>query len=223
MTESLLPAPGQSRALLIDGPAGPLDVLLSAPRELTAPADVAVICHPHPLHGGEMNNKVTYTLASCAQKAGCYALRFNFRGTGRSGGTHDHGRGETEDTVFLARWLQQQVPGGRLLLAGFSFGAWVSTNAAAQLAPAAVVSIAPPFAKYFGDAPLPQRPDCPWLVVHDRDDDVVDYGETVALLESRFDPPPQLVSTEGAGHFFHGRLGELGAAVSSFLATQLAR
>src|SRR3546814_9504400 len=78
----------------------------------------------HPLLGGALSNKVVYTLASCAQKAGLYALRFNFRGVGRSEGLHDEGRGETEDTVFLANWLRERVPQGPLVLMGFSFGAW---------------------------------------------------------------------------------------------------
>lgn len=216
VSDSLLPEAGQSRNLLLDGPAGAIEVLLAAPREPVPPAGCAVICHPHPLHGGELSNKITYTLASCALKAGLYALRFNFRGVGRSAGVHDNGRGETEDTVFLARWLQAQQPDAKLLLAGFSFGAWVSANAAAQLQPSAVISIAPPFAKYFDDAPLPKRPACPWLVIHDTDDDVVDYAESKPLLEA-YSPPPQLVTTSGAGHFYHGRLGDLTAEILPFL------
>src|SRR3546814_18105170 len=78
---------------------------------------------------------------------------------------------------------------------GFSFGAWVSTNAAAQLAPAAQVSIAPPFAKYFDHMPKPKRPPCPWLVVHSTDDEVVEYGASRAMLET-YDPPPQLTTFE---------------------------
>ena len=222
MTHHPLPEAGQSRSLLLNGPAGSIEVLLSAPREPRPDADFAVICHPHPLHGGAMSNKVTYTLASCANKAGLYALRFNFRGVGASAGTHDHGRGETEDVVFLARWLQTQLPQGRLLLAGFSFGAWVSANAAAQLAPTALLSIAPPFAKYFDDAPPPPRPACPWLVVHDTADEVVDYGETKKLLDA-YTPPPELVTTSGAGHFFHGRLTELSSSVMPFLQRHFAR
>jgi alpha/beta superfamily hydrolase len=180
-----------------------------------SPAGIAVICHPHPLHGGALSNKVAYQLAACALKAGFVAARFNFRGVGRSRGTHDEGRGETDDTLTVVDWLRVQAPGVPLLLAGFSFGAFVSLKAAARAKPALQVSIAPPF-KYFEAEPLPPRPDGPWLVVHGRDDEVVDYATTVAVLQ-RYQPPPELVTLDGVGHFFHGRLRDLEAAVSGFL------
>ncbi len=211
-----LPPPGQSKELLIPGPAGQIEAIVSAPREPLAPPAFALICHPHPLFGGALSNKVTYTLASCAQKAGLYALRFNFRGVGRSEGEHDNGRGETNDVDFLADWMHQQLPGARVVLAGFSFGAWVSVRAAATIRPVAQVSIAPPFGKYFDDAPPPPRPECPWLVVHGIDDEVVDYRQTHAILD-RYVPPPELVTLDGVGHFFHGRLNELSGIVLEFL------
>ena len=86
----VLPEPGQSKTELIDGPAGAIEILLQAPRAPAAAGGYAVICHPHPLMGGALSNKVTYTLANCAQKAGLYALRFNFRGVGRSAGAHGY-------------------------------------------------------------------------------------------------------------------------------------
>ncbi|MFT4047467.1 MAG: hypothetical protein QM661_12325 [Solimonas sp.] len=211
-----LPAAGQTQTLLLDGPAGRLEVQINAPAAPAADSGFAVVCHPHPLFGGALGNKVTYTLASCAQKAGLYALRFNFRGVGRSEGRHDEGRGETDDTVFLAGWLRERLPRGPLLLAGFSFGAWVSVAAAARVRPTAQVSIAPPFAKYFGDAPPPPRPPCPWLVVHGRDDEVVPYEETVIALKT-YDPPPQLVTLDRVGHFFHNKLAELSEVVLPFV------
>lgn len=128
---------------------------------------------------------------------------------------HDQGRGETEDTLAVVAWLRERAPGAKLLLAGFSFGAFVSLKAAARAQPALQVSIAPPF-KYFEDEPLPPRPDAPWLVVHGRDDDVVDYETTRAVL-GRYAPPPELATLDGVGHFFHGRLGDLEATVSGFI------
>lgn len=211
-----LPAAGDNKTVLIPGAAGLLEVMISGPRVPSAQPGYAVVCHPHPLYGGAMSNKVTYALASCAQNAGLYALRFNFRGVGRSQGVHDEGRGETDDTVLLAQWLGERLPQGRLLLAGFSFGAWVSTAAAARLEPAAQISIAPPFAKYFADAPPPARPRCPWLVVHGRDDEVVDYEATRRILAG-YDPPPQLVTMDGVGHFFHNRLADLNEVVLPFI------
>jgi hypothetical protein len=208
-----LPDPGRAETLLLRGAAGAIETLVAVPA--AAPAGVAVICHPHPLHGGALTNKVAYTLASCAAQAGLVAARFNFRGVGRSQGAHDDGRGETDDTLAVVAWLRQQLPAAPLLLAGFSFGAFVSLKAAAPARPALQVSVAPPF-KYFSAEPLPPRPAAPWLVVHSRDDDVVPYDETRATL-ARFDPPPELATFDDAGHFFHGRLGELQQAVSTFI------
>ena len=199
--------------LLLDGAAGPIETLVAMPS--VPPRGIAVVCHPHPLHGGALSNKVTYTLASCALKAGFVAARFNFRGVGKSAGRHDEGRGETDDTLAVVDWLRAQLPEAPLLLAGFSFGAYVSLKAAAHARPALQVSIAPPF-RYFASEPLPPRPPSPWLVVHGRDDEVVAYADTKAVLDG-YDPLPELVTLDGVGHFFHGRLGDLEAAVSAFI------
>lgn len=209
-----LPAPGRAETLSLRGPAGAIEALVAVPA--AAPRGIAVVCHPHPLHGGALTNKVTYTLAACALKAGLVAARFNFRGVGASEGAHDEGRGETEDTLAVADWLRRHVPDAPLLLAGFSFGAFVSLKAAARARPALQVSIAPPF-KYFDGEPPPPRPPAPWLVVHGRDDEVVAYEDTRAALQ-RYAPPPELVTLDGVGHFFHGRLGDLEQAVSGFIA-----
>lgn len=209
------PRPGETLKLSIPGPAGQIEAMLTAPREAATPAGIAVICHPHPLMGGAMSNKVVYTLASAASKAGLYSLRFNFRGVGASQGQHDEGRGETDDTLFLINYLRQGMPDARLVLMGFSFGAFISVKSAQWAKPFLQVSIAPPFSKYFNE-PVPPRPDCPWLVVHGTADDVVDYNDTVKVLNG-FDPPPQLVTLKDADHFFHARLGELQDAVLPFL------
>jgi hypothetical protein len=211
-----LPAPGTADTLLLPGAAGAIETLVAVPP--SPPQGIAVVCHPHPLHGGALGNKVTYTLASCALKAGLVAARFNFRGVGRSQGVHDEGRGETDDTLAVIAWLRERLPGAALLLAGFSFGAFVSLKAAARAKPQLQISIAPPF-KYFESEPVPPRPAAPWLVVHGLDDEVVDYAGTRAVLE-RYAPPPELVTLDGVGHFFHGRLGELEQAVSGFIRRQ---
>jgi len=217
----IVPRPGDSRTQLIKGPNGLIEASFSAPRAERARPGFALVCHPHPLMGGTLSNKVTYTLASCALKAGLHALRFNFRGVGKSEGVHDRGLGETDDTVFLGQWLRAQLPDGPLILMGFSFGAWVSINSAARLAPALQVSVAPPLAKYFDDLPKPARPPCPWLVVHGRDDDVVDLNDTLAALAA-YAPPPELAVVDGAGHFFHGKLTDLSDRVLPFLQRGLA-
>lgn len=209
-----LPAPGESARGVIDGADGDIECLVATPR--AALRGIAVVCHPHPLFGGEMSNKVVYTLASIALKQGMVAARFNFRGVGKSQGTHDAARGETDDCLRVVEWLRAQAPGLPLLLAGFSFGAFVSLNAAARARPAALVSIAPPFGRYFDGAPNPAHPGCPWIAVHSRDDDVVAYDETTSILRG-YSPAPELISVDGAGHFFHGRLADLQDAVIPFL------
>lgn len=216
-SQTTLPAAGQTTSLLLAGAAGALDVMLSMPHE--TPRGVAVVCHPHPLFGGAMSNKVVYTLAFCAQKTGLVSLRFNFRGVGRSEGVHDQGMGETDDVLTLVNWLRQRVPDVPLVLMGFSFGAFVSLRAAEQARPAVQISIAPPFSKYVNQ-PVPPHPHCPWLVMHSTDDEVVSYADTVRILDT-FVPPPELVTLEGAGHLFHGRLGDIEQAVSPFLLKNL--
>ncbi len=181
----------------------------------SAPRGVAVVCHPHPLYGGALSNKVVYTLDSCMQRHGFASVRFNFRGVGKSAGTHDHGRGETDDALAVARWIQDQLPGLPLLLGGFSFGGFIALKAAALLKPALLVTVAPPF-KYFESEPRPVHPGCPWLVLHSTDDEVVDYEQTRTEL-LRYEPPPELVTLQDAGHFFHGRLNDVQKFVSDWL------
>jgi uncharacterized protein len=210
-----LPAPGQSAQGLIAGPAGDLECHVAMP---SGPVrGVAVACHPHPLYGGAMGNKVVYTLASTARAHGLVSARFNFRGVGRSQGVHDAARGEVDDCLAVVGFLRALQPGQPLLLSGFSFGAYVSLQAASRASAAALVSIAPPFGRYFDDAPPPPHPGCPWMVLHSRDDDTVSFDETAAVLAT-YDPAPRRVSVDGAGHFFHGRLDDVRDAMQSFLA-----
>lgn len=212
-----LPSAGTAQELLLPGAAGAIETLLAAPR--SGPArGIAVICHPHPLMGGAMTNKVAYTLASTALKAGLYALRFNFRGVGRSEGVHDHARGETDDVVTVVEALRA-ASGGQLplLLGGFSFGGHVALRAAHRVAPALQISIAPPLSRFMDEGlGLPPAPGCPWLLVHSRDDEVVPFAESDRFV-SLYDPPPTRIVVDGAGHFFHGRLTELADSVLDFV------
>ncbi len=173
-----------------------------------------------------MSNKVVYSLASTANKAGLVTLRFNFRGVGKSTGLHDETLGETDDTVWLVEQLRQLLPiGAPLLLAGFSFGAFVSLKAASRVQAAGLMSVAPPFSLtrpiYAEDSNPPPHPGCPWSVIHSRDDDTVAYADTVSALAS-YDPPPVLTMVDGAGHFFHGRLAEVNTAFAELIASVLA-
>jgi len=207
--------PGGSAEVLIPGPAGRLEAIVATPRGPLA--GTCVVCHPHPLFGGTMANKVVWSLASAAQKSGLRTARFNFRGVGRSEGLFDDTLGETEDALAVVAALRATAPEQPLVLAGFSFGGHVALKAASRTRAAALVTIAPPMGRYLRNTEPPAHPRMPWLAVHSADDEVVSCAETRAAFAD-YDPPPEFVLFEGAGHFFHGRLGELEAVVRRFLA-----
>ena len=208
---------GQTERGRIRGPAGALEYRLEMPRQSTL--GLAVICHPHPLYQGTMDNKVVYTLSRAALAQGCMALRFQFRGVGDSDGPHDNGRGEAEDTMFLFDQLRDTWPRLPAFLMGFSFGSYMALKAASEREVDGLVAVAPPLL-YAGSDPQPE-PNCPWLVLHGTDDDVVPWTETAARLEGMSNQPER-VTFDGAGHFFHGRLGELREAIEPWLERQIA-
>ena len=179
---------------VVAGPAGDLDCALDEP--VGALHGVAVICHPHPQHGGTLNNKVVATLARAFTQCGWRAVRFNFRGIGGSAGTWDEGRGEIDDALAVVAALRE--PGQVLALAGFSFGAYVASQAAAALQPERLVLVGPATAS-FTVAPVPADT----LVIHGEADDVVPLAATLAWARPQALP---VVVVPGAGHFFHGQL-----------------
>jgi len=190
----------QTEKLLIDGTAGAIEVA----RDLAPQArGVAVIAHPHPLFGGTMDNKVVQTLARAFVSCGWTTLRFNFRGVGQSAGAHDDGRGEAED---LLRVIGQLAPEGPLCLAGFSFGAFVTTHALARLhgqrdiAKLALVGTA---ASRFNVLPIPAELHERTLVVHGEADDTVPLASVMDWARPQVLP---VTVVPGGGHFFHGQL-----------------
>ena len=190
--------------LAIEGPAGALEAVLEDPG--AAGISYAVVCHPHPLYGGTMDNKVVTTVARALQDAGMPTLRFNFRGVGASDGAFDRGSGETADADAVASWGAEQWPGRSLVLAGFSFGAYVALRLAQPRPPRQLITIAPAIQLLDEAAMTPPR--CPWLVVQGDADEVVDPAAVSAWVNG-LEPKPQLVVLPGAGHFFHHRLHEL--------------
>jgi hypothetical protein len=203
---------------LIDGPAGPLEARVEDPAPGTAPVVVGVVGHPHPLYGGTLQNKVVHTLARAMQELGAPTVRFNFRGVGGSAGRYDGGAGELEDALAVCAWARQHWSCQALWLAGFSFGSAVALQAATVVRPRSLVTVAPPVGRIIV-GPV-ARPACPWLVVQGERDELVDVVQ-VRRWVAEFAPPPRLVVLGGAEHFFHGRLGELRAAVLEFLAEQV--
>lgn len=189
-------------ALQIAGPAGPIEAVMRRP---DAPKAVAVICHPHPLYGGTMQNKVVTMLDRSLHELGLVTWRFNFRGVGGSAGVHDHGQGEQQDLVAVVEQATQHAPGLPLWLAGFSFGAWVSARQAASLGAAKLISVAPPVGKWSYDG---VDPACPWTVIQGDADEVIDASHVFDWFDRRH-PPAKMIRFDGAGHFFHGRMTEL--------------
>jgi uncharacterized protein len=204
----------------IAGPAGNLEGLLETPHEAVA-SRVAVICHPHPVYGGTMTNKVVHMLAKAFNQVGVATIRFNYRGVGASSGVYDEGRGETLDTLAVIRWAEERWPNAQLWLGGFSFGGAVALRAAAQANPERLVTIAPAIQRV--DVTRTPLPRYPWLIVQGDNDELVNAQEIQAWVET-LQPRPELAMLTGVDHFFHGRLNELRDVVVSWIeATQSAQ
>jgi len=192
-----------TRRLQMAGPAGPLELAVDEPGPDVAPRGVVVICHPHPLHGGTMDNKVAQTLARAFVQLGYRAVRFNFRGVAGSVGVWDEGRGEIDDALAVV--LAHREPGLPLALAGFSFGAYVTSQVAARLpadAGAERVVLIGPACVNFDVAPVPAGS----LVVHGEADEVVPLTAVLDWARPQTQP---VVVVPGVGHFFHGQLSLL--------------
>jgi len=197
----------------LQGPAGTLEALLEAPQgdDLNG---CAIVCHPHPLYGGTLQNKVVHMLARSFVGSGIASLRFNFRGVGKSAGVFDDGEGEVEDTLAAAAWMKNAFPGRPLWLAGFSFGAAIAVRAAHACKPAGLISVAPAVSRFMGK--LDTQPECPWLILQGDQDELVDIDETIAWF-NRLEPGPELEVLAGAEHFFHGKLVLLRNTVEEFV------
>jgi uncharacterized protein len=198
----------------IEGPAGLLEARVEEPEPGSRPSVVGVVCHPHPLYGGTMQNKVVHTLGRAMQELGAPTVRFNFRGVGASAGAYDAGRGEIDDAVAVVDWARARWNCEALWLAGFSFGSAVALQAAALVRPLALVTVAPPVGRLL--ATTTAHPRCRWLVIQGDQDELVDFA-TVQAWALGFEDPPEFAAMRGAEHFFHGRLGELRGVTMRFL------
>ena len=189
-----------TRRTTVAGPAGAIECAIDSPPGEAAHG-VIVLCHPHPQHGGTMDNKVVQTLARAFVQLGYTSVRFNFRGIGASQGAWDEGRGEVDDA--LAVIAAHRDPARPLALGGFSFGAYVASQAAARLAPPAQrLVLVGPAVKNFAVAAVP--PDT--VVIHGENDDVVALHDVFDWARPQALPVTVL---PGAGHFFHGQLSVL--------------
>ncbi len=187
----------------VAGPAGNIECAIDAPLPGTESRGVAIVCHPHPQFGGTMDNKVVQTLARALVQTGWRSVRFNFRGIGQSQGSWDEGVGEIDDaSAVIAACRDASQP---LLVAGFSFGGFVASQAAARLADDAkaerIVLVAPSTQKQqVANVPADT------LVIHGEADDVVPLSATLAWARPQALP---VMVFPGVGHFFHGQLGLL--------------
>ena len=188
----------QTDKRLVPGPAGALEVAIDLPAGAVTPLGTALICHPNPTQGGTMDNKVVQTLARAFIQLGWRAVRFNFRGIGKSEGAWDEGRGEVDDA--LAVLAAVRAPGEPLILSGFSFGGYVASRAALSLAqPAQRLVLVGPATSRFDTAPVPADT----VVIHGEVDDVVPLS---AVLDWARPQSLPVIVVPGVGHFFHGQL-----------------
>ncbi|NVJ61414.1 MAG: alpha/beta fold hydrolase [Gammaproteobacteria bacterium] len=210
--------PANSENITIDGPVGDIEALIEYPEASEDRNIIAICCHPHPQHGGAMSNKVIYTVARAQLALGATALRFNFRGVGKSMGHYADGIGEMEDLRAVLNWVGETFPGHTLWLSGFSFGAWISTMVAHEYAIEQLISIAPPVERgYFENMTHPQ---CSWLALMGDADEVVSFKETEQWIET-LNPKPEWIVMKDAGHFFHSRLVELREILEQTLAKKI--
>lgn len=207
-----------TRRISLSGPVGIIEAAVDEPLGGVAPRGVAVIAHPHPLFGGTMDNKVVQTLARAFVQCGWRAVRFNFRGVGATAGVYDAGQGELQDMLAV---VQEQAPQGPLALAGFSFGAFVTSHAIAglqaqrELAKIVLVGTA---ASRFAVAALAPELHERALVVHGEVDDTVPLADVLDWAR-----PQKLAVTviPGVEHFFHGQLPLLRSLVARHLMSEL--
>ena len=208
--------PGAQRLvpLEIPGPAGTIEALMQE-RDAHDHAWCALVCHPHPLYGGTLHNKVVHRVASSLFKLGCAVLRFNFRGAGRSAGVHDRGVGEVEDARAALVFLRARYPDARTLLGGFSFGSGVAARLAASEAQVEhLILVAPPVTT--ADFSVLEKLSVPKIVIQGTADDVCPVGR---LMEQypRWAEPKRLIEVAGATHFFDRQLAQLAQAVEQAL------
>ncbi len=191
--------------LILTGPAGALEAVVSRPDQPIQ--TVGIVCHPHPLFGGTMNNKVVTTIAKAFNNLGLWAVRFNFRGIGKSEGSFGNAVGEVDDLLAVFDWVEASFPDYRIWLAGFSFGSYVAARVAEMKHQVSqLVTIAP--AVNHGDFTQLTGVQCPWLVIQGDKDEVVPAEQVMAWAES-MPNTMEVIQMHDAGHFFHGRLVEL--------------
>jgi hypothetical protein len=203
----------------IEGPAGRLEALHEGPEDGVAVVRAAVICHPHPLHGGTMHNKVVFRLARAARESGAAVLRFNFRGVGASAGSYDSGKGEQEDLRAALDYMSQRYPGLPLAGAGFSFGAGVGLRLCCNM-PGVERFVAAGTAVNLGDWAFLERCPCPKFFVHSTTDQFGSRPKMESVFASAA-APKKLIWIEAVDHFFSNALDALEEAAYRAMSAEI--
>lgn len=216
----------KTETLLIDGPAGKLEVEALWQNENPEDPDtkaVALLCHPNPLYDGTMKNKVVTTLFNFARDEGMHVVRFNFRGAGRSTGEHDYAKGEIDDAMAVLQWISQKTPARKLWLGGFSFGGYITARVAEQVMVTPhiwglddmeiikVVLMAPSVEN--NDATDVALPTKKTIQIYGDADRVISPS---CMQQFADDKQIEVHIVEGAGHFFHGRLTEIKSLLEQY-------
>jgi alpha/beta superfamily hydrolase len=207
--------PRKIESLLLDGPAGKLEALLEEPED-GEPREACLVCHPHPLFGGTMHNKVVYRIARAMRHSGAVVLRFNFRGVGSSEGEHDQGHGEMEDARTALKFLRERYPQLPLSMAGFSFGSRIIMKLGCKMqeqSPAPVRLIAAGFPTSRGTFEYLAHCSVPKFFVHSTIDEHGPRRELEAVFEWVAEPK-SLEFIEAGDHFFAGALDQFEAAIA---------
>ena len=206
----------ESKNFSLAGPAGKLEAVLWKPAQGALPRFAAVVCHPHPLFGGTLHNKVVYQAAKALDAHKGAVLRFNFRGTGLSEGKHDRGIGERDDVRAALDFLATEFSGKPLLVAGFSFGCWVGLRVGCEDARVQrLIGIGAPVNN--SDFSYLEACSKPKLFVHGSNDEFGDVRRVENLVNG-LHGENKLVVVDGVNHFFAGKIEELGGAISEWMA-----
>ena len=199
----------------INGPAGNIEAIYHPGSENSESSDyLLIICHPNSVQGGSMDNKVVTTIQRSAVNIGMAAVRFNFRGVGQSEGQYDNGNGEQQDLLAVINHILAMLPDKKIVVAGFSFGSYVSYQVTKQREDiAGLLLVAPAIHMWdYGKDDL----SIPRLVIHGKDDEIADFQNTVEWIQG-FENKPNLILLENTSHFFHGKLLDLKEHTTEFL------
>lgn len=197
--------PRRIESLFLAGPAGRLEALLEEPEEGN-PREAALVCHPHPQHGGTMHNKVVHRIARGLRTAGAVVLRFNYRGVNLSEGSYANGEGELDDARVALAYLRQRYPNLPVTLAGFSFGSRIALRLACASSPRRVIAVG--FPTVYKDRSYLDQCTAPRIFVQSTHDEFGPIAELVPLVDALVEPK-RLIQVEAADHFFVGSLDQL--------------